>query len=226
MQDNGFYTVRFRFSKVGSAKYISHLDLSRLLARAIRRTGLPVWYTQGFNPRVFMSFSLPLPLGVESTCESVDLRFVEEIDDIEAMQALNAALPPDVQLLGAYRSFSDPAAICYSTYLFDLDVADGVDAAKKIQAVLESESIPAEKKGKAGRKRVVRTVDLKPMICSYKIEHTDSSVRLEAVLCAGPSKNLSPVLLLDTLLKQAGLDFEWRSIRRLNLLKADKSEYI
>ena len=63
MQDNGFYTVRFRFAKVRSAKYISHLDLSRLLARAIRRTDLPVWYTQGFNPHVYMGFSLPLPLG-------------------------------------------------------------------------------------------------------------------------------------------------------------------
>lgn len=226
MQDNGFYTVRFRFAKVRSAKYISHLDLSRLLARAIRRTDLPVWYTQGFNPHVYMGFSLPLPLGVESVCESVDLRFVEEIDENQALQTLNAVLPPDVQLLGAYRTFSEPEAICYSTYLFQLDVADGAFAAQKLQQALEADRIPAEKKGKAGRRRVVRTVDLKPMIHSCKIEHTEASVRMEAVLNAGPSKNLNPVLLLDTLLKLAELHFEWRSVKRLNLLKADLTEYI
>lgn len=225
MPDNAFYTVRFRFSKVRSAKYISHLDLSRLLARAIRRTDLPVWYTQGFNPRVFMSFSLPLPLGVESMCESVDLRFVEEVDEQSAMQTLNAVLPPDVQILAAYRSFSEPEAICYSTYLFELDVADGTAAAEKLQNVLQLADIPAEKKGKSGRRRVVRTVNLKPMIHSYLMEHTGTSVQIKAVLNAGPAKNLSPVLLLDTLLKLADLDFEWRSIKRLNLLKADLTEY-
>ena len=65
MQDNGFYTVRFRFAKVRSAKYISHLDLSRLLARAIRRTDLPVWYTQFQSACVHGLFSAAAAWGGE-----------------------------------------------------------------------------------------------------------------------------------------------------------------
>ena len=66
--------VRLRFSKTGRLKYISHLDINRAMSRALKRAGIPLWYTEGFNPHPYMSFSLPLSLGVESLCESVDLR--------------------------------------------------------------------------------------------------------------------------------------------------------
>ena len=58
--------VRMFFSKTGRAKYISHLDTMRTFTRAFRRTSLPLWYTQGFNPHLYMTFPLPLALGVES----------------------------------------------------------------------------------------------------------------------------------------------------------------
>ena len=77
--------VRLRFSKTGRLKYISHLDINRAMSRALKRAGIPLWYTEGFNPHPYMSFSLPLSLGVESLCESVDLRITGEITNKEIL---------------------------------------------------------------------------------------------------------------------------------------------
>ena len=77
--------VRLRFSKTGRLKYISHLDINRAMSRALKRAGIPLWYTEGFNPHPYMSFSLPLSLGVESLCESVDLRIIGEITNKEIL---------------------------------------------------------------------------------------------------------------------------------------------
>ena len=63
---NGFYTVRLVFSKTGRARYISHLDLNRTMARVLRRAGIPLWYTEGFNKHPYITFAAPLSLGCES----------------------------------------------------------------------------------------------------------------------------------------------------------------
>ena len=61
--------VRIWFKKMGMSRYVSHLDLMRAMTRAIRRANLPLWYTEGFNPHPYMTFALPLSLGMESLCE-------------------------------------------------------------------------------------------------------------------------------------------------------------
>ena len=70
-------TVRIWFQKRGAARYISHLDLTHCMARAIHRAKIPLWYTQGFNPRAHMVFALPLPLGIEGSREALDIKIDE-----------------------------------------------------------------------------------------------------------------------------------------------------
>ena len=89
--------VRLRFSKTDRCKYISHLDINRCMARALSRAKIPLWYTEGFNPHPYMSFSLPLSLGVESFCESVDLRIVGDITNQEIKDNLNEMLPEGIR---------------------------------------------------------------------------------------------------------------------------------
>ena len=90
-------TVRVFFAKEGRLKYISHLDVTRCLARVFKRSRLPIWYTQGFNPHAYLTFALPLPLGVESCCESFDFRLTEEVSCEEVTDRLNAVLPDDLR---------------------------------------------------------------------------------------------------------------------------------
>ena len=88
-------TVRIWFTKTGEASYISLLDLQRVMQRSLKRSGLPVWYTLGFNPHIYMTFACPLPLGQESLVESVDVKTEAEQPDLAAWKA---ALEPVMPL--------------------------------------------------------------------------------------------------------------------------------
>ncbi|HHY14975.1 MAG TPA: DUF2344 domain-containing protein, partial [Firmicutes bacterium] len=68
-------TIRFRFSVGGEVRFLSHLDLLRTMERALRRSGLPIAYSEGYSPRPKMSFGFALPVGVLSTAEYGDFDF-------------------------------------------------------------------------------------------------------------------------------------------------------
>ena len=93
--------LRMGFAKTGALALISHLDLLRLLERALRRTGLPVSFTGGFHPLPRLQLALPLPLGVEGTGEWLDLEFTEAVDPALVRTRLQPQLPPGLQLLSA-----------------------------------------------------------------------------------------------------------------------------
>ena len=90
-------TVRVWFTKTGEAAYISLLDLQRVMQRALKRARLPVWYTQGFNPHIYMTFAAPLALGQESLVESLDCK-MEPLPENwqQACAALQACLPAGI----------------------------------------------------------------------------------------------------------------------------------
>ena len=91
--------LRFRFAKTGSLALLSHLDLVRLMERALRRSGLPVSFTGGFHPLPRVQFALALPLGAEADGEWMDLEFTQPMDPAEALQRLQAQLPAGFALL-------------------------------------------------------------------------------------------------------------------------------
>ena len=87
-------TVRISFEKKNEASYISLLDLQRVMQRVLKRSGLPVWHTLGFNPHIYMTFACPLSLGQESECECVDVKTEAEAPDFAQWQTeLNAIMP-------------------------------------------------------------------------------------------------------------------------------------
>jgi radical SAM-linked protein len=90
---------RARFSKSGRAKYLGHLELSRLLLRAFRRARVPLVFSQGFHPLPRVSFGPPLPVGQESRAEFLDMQVRGRFHPEEAREAINRALPPGVQIL-------------------------------------------------------------------------------------------------------------------------------
>ncbi len=85
--------MRAVFEKKDRAKYISHLDLNRCMQRTFKRSGLPVWYTEGFNPHIYITFALPLSLGYESSVEIMDFNMTEEVSEKETADKLNKAMP-------------------------------------------------------------------------------------------------------------------------------------
>lgn len=217
--------VRLRFSKTDRLKYISHLDINRAMARALKRAEIPLWYTEGFNPHPYMSFSLPLSLGVESLCESVDLRIVGDITNEDIKSRLNSVLPDGLKIVDVYDDFRDNSEIVYSDYVYKFEFKDNESAYEKIKAVLESDEILALKKGKQGRKRVMKETNIKSFIDKYSISIRGDVIVLNIRLLAGPEKNLNPSLLFDTIIRLIDTDFEWKSISRISLLDKDYKEF-
>lgn len=217
--------VRLRFSKTGQAKYISHLDTNRVFSRAFARAKINLWYTQGFNPRPYMSFSLPLSLGVESFCENVDIRIIDDLTDEEIKIRVNDALPLGIRIVDVYDDFMDCHDIAYSDYVYKFEFKDNELALEKIKAVLESDAIMAQKKAKQGKRRVLKETDIKQFIVKYNISIRDDNIILNIRLLAGPDKNLNPTLLFDTIIRLIDMDYEWKSIGRINLLTKDFKEY-
>ena len=217
--------VRLRFSKTGRCKYISHLDINRCMARAFSRAEIPLWFTEGFNPHPYMSFSLPLSLGVESLCESVDLRIIGDITNDEIKYRLNNVLPQDIKIVDVYDDFRDNSEIVYSDYVYKFEFKDNEAAFEKIKNVLSSDEIIALKKGKQGRKRVMKETNIKSFIDKYSISIRNDVIVLNIRLLAGPEKNLNPSLLFDTIIRLIDMDFEWKSIARISLLDKDYKEF-
>lgn len=217
--------VRIRFSKTGQAKYISHLDINRVFARTFARAGVKIWFTEGFNPHPYMSFSLPLSLGVESYCENVDVRITDDASFSEIKDRMNACLPDGIKVVDVYDNFRDSYDICYSDYVFYFEFKDNNLALEKIKTILESEQILALKKGKQGRKKVMKETDIKQFINRYNISIRNENIVLNVRLLAGPEKNLNPSLLFDTIIRLIEMDFEWKSISRISLLDKNFSEY-
>lgn len=217
--------VRLRFSKTDRLKYISHLDINRAMARALKRAEIPLWYTEGFNPHPYMSFSLPLSLGVESLCESVDLRIIGDITNVDIKSRLNSVLPDGLKIVDVYDDFRDNSEIVYSDYVYKFEFKDNEAAYEKIKSVLESDEILALKKGKQGRKRVMKETNIKSFIDKYSISIRGDVIILNIRLLAGPEKNLNPSLLFDTIIRLIDTDFEWKSISRISLLDKDYKEF-
>ena len=217
--------VRLRFSKTGRLKYISHLDINRAMSRALKRAQIPLWYTEGFNPHPYMSFSLPLSLGVESLCESVDLRIIGDITNDEIKNRLNNVLPQDIKIVDVYDDFRDNSEIVYYDYVYKFEFKDNEAAFEKIKNVLSSDEIIALKKGKQGRKRVMKETNIKSFIDKYSISIRNDVIVLNIRLLAGPEKNLNPSLLFDTIIRLIDMDFEWKSIARISLLDKDYKEF-
>lgn len=217
--------VRIRFSKTDRCKYISHLDINRCMSRALTRAKIPLWYTEGFNPHPYMSFSLPLSLGIESFVESMDIRIIGDITNEEIKKKMNEMLPDGIRILEVYDDFRQDKDITYSDYVFRIQFKDNETALQKINNVLNSDEIIAERKVKKGKRKIFKETNLKPLIQKFNSSIRGEDIILNLRLMAGIEKNLNPTLLFDTIIKLIDMDFEWKSISRIAILDKDFKEF-
>lgn len=213
--------VRLNFSKTGRAIYISHLDINRMMTRAVRRAKLPMWYTEGFNPHPYLTFALPLSLGQSSDCEYMDIRIEGDITDEEIMNRLNAVLPEGVKILSVAAPVFDAKEIEKALYFVKLIFENAEAAAtfaERAKTLTEGEELLAEKRGKKGHKKIMKQINLIEFIYDIKFSTAENIVNLQCVLAAGNTNNLNPTLLVETLEKQIGIKHETEYIVRRKLI--------
>ncbi|MBQ6929069.1 MAG: DUF2344 domain-containing protein [Oscillospiraceae bacterium] len=210
-------TIRLKFRKKGLSIYYSQLDLQRVMARALKKSGLPVWYSQGFNPHIYMTFTLPLSLGHESECESVDFRLNEEITEAEILNALEGTLPQGIELVSAQAPDYDARSIMYAKY--DITI---YGENSKIRNALDNyaalEQATVTKVTKKGQKDINLKELIKDIII---IDEKEGEVTFNAVYPAGTPLNINPQLLLDFLKDNYGIEVIDAFVIRKNLFDKD-----
>lgn len=218
--------LRFRFKKLGSLQYISHLDLVRTMHKVIVRAKLPLWYTEGFNPKPKMVFAAPLSIGTESVCEFMDLRMSEYIDPAEAMARINANMTDEMQVTEAYypdTKFTDLKWMEYKMTINTANISD--DLVDKCNSMLASDVIEVPKKNSD------QTMNIKHLIRSATAERAGDILVVNAILSADPSAFLNPEYLVKALRDKCGvltaddLTTESYEILRLKAFCADMTEF-
>lgn len=194
--------ARIWFKKMGMSRYVSHLDLMRAMTRTVRRAKLPLWYTEGFNPHPYMTFALPLSLGMESLCESMDVRIEGDITNEGIFDLLKGAMPPGIELTAVTDPVHDPKVIALGEFdiLFDAD-KNAEALAKVIKDMLSQDSLIVQKLGKKGRHKVLKDIDLMEHIKEYSVGVMGERVKLSVTLPAGSTTNINPSLLADEIVK-------------------------
>ena len=156
-------SVRIWFEKKGAACYISHLDLTRCMSRALKLSRLPVWYTEGFNPRIYMTYAMPLSLGVQGERECMDIRLTEERDCTKIIAALNEKLPKDIRALHAAEPRQKLEEIAFADYELFLE-AENVEALKeRLDALFSKKEILVIKHGKKGINKRISSLFLRTL---------------------------------------------------------------
>ncbi len=214
---------RVRYSKRRSARFLSHLDLTRIWSRAVAVSGLPIAYTQGFNPRPRLSFGPPLPVGTTGEAEFVELELVRVVTPSDIATRLSAQLPDgvvieDVNLMRSKRSAS--AEACAAEYemanLAPLDTLSSEELSTRVAAVRRTERVEVPK-GEGVK-------ELRPAQRILSLEVTgEGPVTLRVVLDVGSEGALRPVDLVGLLYGGSGQRPELALVHRTALFSCPSS---
>lgn len=222
VSENEAIKVRIKFKKYGSLMYISHLDLSRTMQRIMVRAGIDIWYSEGFNPQPRIVFAAPLPVGVESECELMDIKINSPMECEEIKRRLNESFPAEMEALDVYFpevKIKEIAYIDYEIRINSTKISDQV--CEKLENMF-SNDLFVIKKSKGNEKEI----NIKEYINSFSAKLEGGEIVIRTVLCSGGDKNLNPELLVDTIRKNTELLNgspleEYYSVMRKQILKAN-----
>ncbi len=174
--------LRLTFATRRTLAHVSILDLGRIWERSLRRAGIPLRYSQGFNPRPKMQFAAPLPTGCGGEAELLEIWLDKPRHPDEIIEAVVGKVPPDLHLLRVEAVPNDAPLLSerlraarYSVLLRGIDVAHLREA---VAALLSKEELLRPRRGR----RRGRSYDLRPLILALKVEDTpkpwDATLRM------------------------------------------------
>ncbi len=206
--------VRVYYNKVGKLKYISHLDINRVMLRMIRRAHINVWFTEGFNQHPYINFALPLSLGFESTSEAVDMRINDDMTDDEIMKRLAAVAPDGMEITAVCEPIKKFSEIAFA----DFSITIRGYYADRLNGFLSQPQILVDKKTKKGG---VKQIDLKEKIVKYETSEVDGKTKLDITLPAGTQENINPNLILTAFCD----DLSVESVIRTTVYDSDMKKF-
>ncbi len=207
------YRYRLTFCKEEPLRFTGHLDIHRAWERTFRRAGLPLAYSQGFNPRPRINIGSALPLGYTSSAELLDFWLEEEVETKTIAKALIHAQAPGLHVREVLRlETKQPALqtqIQYAAYLVHLDDPPPIaEIQAAINALMDAVTLPRERRGKS--------YDLRPLIETLQAKQSDGTIQLEMTLRAREGATGRP----GEVLRAMNIDPTFARIQRTSLIIA------
>ena len=205
--------LRVTFGKSGSLIYTSNLDTAKIWERVLRRADLPILYTRGFNTRPRISLAMPLPLGISSECEILEISLRERIEFRErGLRERLLAVSPAGLTIGAIADVDLRAPTLHSLVTSGeyrirfLDEIDKRDLRHKIDGLLKRDRIIVDRV----RRRKRSVMDIRPLILGLALDDKNDLI---AHLSVGDRGNLRP----DQLMEHLGLSESYHKVHRFKL---------
>ncbi|MCF2625167.1 DUF2344 domain-containing protein [Fusobacterium perfoetens] len=194
---------RLFFNKYEEMKYISHLDLLRFMDRILRKSGIPVKYSQGFHPRPKISLGNPISLGTDAFNEAMDIELREDMTNEELFRRLNNKCVIGFEFTKV-MDIDGKTSIAEEYKEMKFEIQGPGSSIEKIENLLSQDEIilTKEKKGK------IESKDLKPRIKKYEIDRENQKITM--IL-----ENMSP----NSLLNICGVKAEEVSIKKYGMIE-------
>ena len=214
-------TARVEYAKRGRLRFIGHLDMARLITRAVRAARLPVRYTHGHSPHLDVSFGPALPLGTTGDSEYFDLRLAEPVEPGAVGEALGAHLPDGLEVRSVRLITGKTASL--GAWLNRADYTVRLPAGFEL-APEEIERFLASERAVVVRRRGDRdkAVNVRRYVERLEaLDEPEGGTRLEMTLAATPEGSTNPVEVLAALAGDAAARCPGMRVHRERLYHAD-----
>lgn len=216
----GNYTYRLKYAKSENARYISHLDFVRVLNRTIRRSNLPVTYTEGFNPHPVMVVAMPIGVGATSEDEYIDIDFDEKLPEDVVFNTFKKTFPDGIDVLAAKlacESMPSFKKLDMASYVCEIETRGLKEP--DLKGFLNQEEIIVSKKSKSS----VKDVDIKNDIKELSLlDSGENYFKFFVTVPAGNTYNLKPELVFTALAAYQGFELVFVKTHRTALLAEGK----
>ena len=187
--------VRVFYAKRGRMKYVSHLDMNRYMVRLFKTAKIPAWYTEGFNQHLYLTFALPLSLGITADYDVIVLKIVDDcFTDEMIFNSLKEKAAEGIEILRVSEPWCKVPELKFASYTLTYKDSD-CNLLKDMERLFHSNAILAEKKGKKNR---VTLLNLAEKIKHIETDLREDTLTVKVVLPAGNDENINPQLFLQS----------------------------
>lgn len=202
--------------KSANVRFTSHLDVQRMLQRTVRRAGIPVAFSQGFNPHPLISFATALAVGQTGECEWIDVRLERDIELSDFVKLMNSNFPEGFSITAARVAKEGTPSLAtlmvWAEYTVHTDNAavDRQTLEEEIAKMMQGQIVIKKHKKQNGRKLMDAEVDIRPMVYDFRVARHDSNgIDLYIKGRQDSSGGLNAELLVNALNSRLGLDIPW-----------------
>ena len=212
--------VRIRFSKTGALVYIGHLDVMRYFQKLFRRSGIPVAYTEGFSPHQILSFSHPLPLGMESAGEYADVELTSRITTQKALESMRKMSVPEIGIM-SFKELPEKcenamASVTAARYEVIMpDIIPFSDIQKAADDFISKDEVIVLKKSKKNEKEV----NIRSLV--YELETDPEKNIISMLVSSGSRDNLKPELVINAMLGKNTIEASDLDMKRIDQYTGD-----